>query len=262
VGETSAWGVDAGLGPTCPGELAGITTGCDHRLSVPAYHVWKSPGETSDPEIISDVIGVAGMLESQPQPSATAAAVRPAAQGTVLASGTASAASADRSQGKASTKPSIRLIALTSVGGGIAKASQSVSVPTQSALVSEQPFTVSCDGKSWEAENVAPEVWAMFGGALQCTAVARIPAGTGYLTATVSPRTSIRVRAIARNRDITVRVSGAHQLSATLSRPGWAPIRFRRTHGAWQATVSSRRDESATITVVSNHQVLRGALTL
>jgi hypothetical protein len=262
VGETSAWGVDAGLGPTCPDELAGITRGCDHRLSVPAYHVWKSPAETSDPEIISDVMEVAGMLESQGQPSATAAAVRPPARSTALSLDMASVARIKRPDRKAQTKLSVRAIALTSVGGGIAQASQSVPVPAQGAIVSEHPFTVSCGRETWEAENVAPEVWAMFGGAFQCALVARIPGGAGYLMATASPRTSIRVTAITRDHDVTIRVSGSQQLSAALSRPGRHSVRLGRTLGAWQVTVRSRREESATITVVSDHRVLRGMLTL
>jgi pimeloyl-ACP methyl ester carboxylesterase len=210
VGETSAWGVDAGLGPTCPDELASVTTGCDHRLSVPAYHVWKSPGETSDPEIIADVMEVAGMLESQAQPNATAAAVRPPAQSTVLTSDMASAARIRHR--KAQTKPSVHAITLTSVDGGVAQVSQSVSVPTQGMVVSDHPFTASCGRATWVAENVAPQVWAMVGGALQCAVVARIPTGAGYLMATSSPRTSIRVTAITRNQDVTIRVSGSQQL--------------------------------------------------
>lgn len=262
VGETSAWGVHAGLGPTCPEQLAGIVTGCDHRLSVPAYHVWKSPGETSDPEVITDVIDVAGMLESQSPPTATTAAVHSSAHLSSPIAVVAASANTKSPRKRAHERPSVRVITLTAVSGGIARTPHAVSISAQGAVVSDHPFTVSCGGKTWEAESIAPGVWAMFGGALQCAVVARIPAGAGYLSAAVTPRTSIRLTATTRHQDVTVRVSGPGQLSATLSRPGRQPIQLRRKHGAWQATVISKRKEAATITVVSGHQVLRGTLTL
>ena len=269
VGENSAWGIDANLGPVCKGTFTDVEVGCNHRWATNAYHfgslpgITLSPAETSDPAIIVQVGAVAKALEADP--TAAVATLHRSTTSSLRAPFTASAASNNRGSHtghkKTHAKPSVTVVALTAIGGGLANKPQTIPVSSQGFIVSDHPFLVSCDGASWEAESIAPGVWATFGAAVQCAVVAQLPAGAGYLSAAAAP--SIRVTATSIGSSTTiVRVFGARALSATMSRSGKHSISLHRVHGHWQVAVRGHHKEPATITVVSGHQIFRGTFNL
>lgn len=270
VGVSSAWGVGANPEPICKGEFTDIEIGCSHRLSTNAFHFdslfriplpLPGPAETSDPAIISEVLAVARNLSRRVSATATAAAAHPRTASAPAVATVASAAGNNRRlhtvHKKPHVKPSVTAIALTAINGGMVNTPQMVPISAQGFVVADHSFSVSCNGESWEAEGIAPGVWAMFGGTVRCATVAQLPAGSGYLSAAPAPRASIHVTVTTRGLSTIVRVSGP-ELSATLSRPGKHTIPLRRVHGHWQVVVRRAHGVSVTITVVRGHEIFSG----
>ena len=268
VGESSAWGIDAGLGPVCSTPFTEVRAGCYHRWATKAYHLGRigpisfSPAETNDPEIINGVLAVANNLARGQSTTATAAAVHPTARiPRPIATAFAIATKVRRSlaaRKKGHAKSTTSVVSMASVGGGVATAPQAVRVSNQGFVVATHPFLASCNGKSWAAQVIVPGVWGVFGVTVPCAIVAHIPPRVGYMGAAPAPH-ALRVTATTSGSSTAVRVFGLRGLSATLSRPGQRQVRLHEGRGDWQVVVPGHGG-SAIITVVSGHRVFTGTL--
>jgi pimeloyl-ACP methyl ester carboxylesterase/outer membrane protein assembly factor BamB len=265
VGRSSAWGLDAHLGPTCQGPISVVVTGCDHRLTVDATHfAWLHyQGETEDADVIDDVMAVADALEAQARSSVTAtAASRRSSAYLADATPVQTRAVVRGAERRLRPKPVIRSVSLATVRAGRAAAARSVTVRSSGTVVSNYPFSVSCDGAHWKAENVAPEAWAAFGDAVQCAATAKLPAGATYLETSSEPAIKVRAGASTLGTSTTVWVSGLRGVSAELSRFGRHVAVLRRRHGRLQITVRNKQTEVVIITVLVGRAVCVGTVTI